>query len=95
MTKVLERITFAFLYSTVLEEIEQHPAAKEFIEPVDRERADNYYDIITEPMCLANMAIKVFEGVYKTPKMVKKNVVKFINVLLEFIIVIGDSCAVL
>ena len=71
---VLERVTVALLCSTVLEEIEQHPAAKEFIEPVDRERAANYYDVITEPMCLTDMATKVFEGVYKTPKMVKNDV---------------------
>ena len=63
-------ITVMFLWFTVLEEIEQHPAAEEFIDPVDRERAANYYDIITEPMCLADMATKVYEGIYKTPKMV-------------------------
>ena len=61
-----------FFYSTVLEEIEQHPASKEFVEPVDRERAANYYDVITEPMCLADMATKVVEGTYKTPNMVNK-----------------------
>jgi hypothetical protein len=61
------------LYPTVLDEIEQYPAAKEFIEPVDRERAANYNDIIMKPMCLADMATKVLEDAYKTPKMVKKS----------------------
>ena len=60
------------LFSTVLEEIEQHPAAKEFIDPVSPERAANYYDVIIDPMCLSGMASKVYEGVYKTPKMVKR-----------------------
>ena len=55
----------------VLEEIEQHPAAKEFIEQVDRERAANYYDVILLPMCLADMATKVLEDIYETPKMVR------------------------
>ena len=59
------------LYSAVLDEIEQHPAAKEFIEPVDRRRATNYDDVIMEPMCWADMATKVFEGIYKSPKMVE------------------------
>ena len=67
---------YCVLFPAVLDQIEQHPAAKEFIEPVDRRRATNYNDIIAEPMCLSDMATKVFEGIYKTPKMVgKKNAV--------------------
>ena len=66
-----EVLLFCCVYPAVLDEIEQHPAAKEFIEPVDRRRATNYDDIIMEPMCLADMATKVFEGIYKSPKMVE------------------------
>ena len=90
-TNVLQ-FSIILLYSTVLEAIEQHPAAEEFIEPVDRERATDYYDVITEPMCLADMATNVLEGIYKTPKMVKNDVL-FIDALIG--IHCGDSCAVL
>ena len=71
-----EELLLCCLCPAVLDQIEQHPAAKEFIEPVDRRRATNYSDVIAEPMCLADMATKVFEGIYKTPKMVgKKNAI--------------------
>ncbi len=78
------------LYPTVLDEIEQHPAAKEFIEPVDRERAANYNDIIMDPMCLADMATKVLEDAYKTPKMVKKR--EHHNTVLPLLVILVQFC---
>lgn len=58
----------------VLEEIEEHPAAEEFVDPVEKERATDYYDIIANPMCLSSMKLKVYDGHYSTPKMVKTTV---------------------
>ena len=46
--------------------MENHPAAREFIDPVDTKRAADYYDVITNPMCLSGMMMKVCEGAYKT-----------------------------
>lgn len=54
------------LFFPVLEEMENHPAAREFIDPVNTKRAADYYDLISNPMCLSSMMIKVCEDVYKT-----------------------------
>ena len=66
----------SFPLLVVLVEIGQYPAAKELIERVDKERVANYDDVITKPMCLADMTAKVFEGAYKTPKMVNEKLTK-------------------
>ena len=44
--------------------------AEEFIDPVDRERATDYYDIIKNPMCLTEMKRKVKDGKYNKPEKV-------------------------
>lgn len=48
------------------------PAAKEFIDPVDVQRAADYYDVISNPMCLTTMMIKVCSGSYKSVNEVRQ-----------------------
>lgn len=38
-----------------------------FISPVNKEDAEDYYEIITNPMCLAKMTAKIDQDEYKTP----------------------------
>ena len=44
--------------------------AEEFIDHVDKERAEDYDDIIEKPMYLTKMKQKVKNGAYDTPQMV-------------------------
>ena len=66
-------ITCNLIFFVVLEQLKEHPAALEFTDPVEKERAPDYYDLIAEPMCLSLMTTKVREGAYKTVKMVSRN----------------------
>ena len=45
-------------------------AAEDFVDPVDKEDAPDYYDVIKNPMCLKEMKRKVKNGDYDTPNMV-------------------------
>ena len=57
-------------HNVVLKELEKIDEAEEFIDRVDKERAEDYEDIIEKPMYLTKMKQKVKCGGYDTPQMV-------------------------
>jgi hypothetical protein len=51
----------------ILKEMQSHPSAKPFLQPVSRFMLPKYYDVISEPMDLATMEGKLNAGEYKIP----------------------------
>ena len=56
--------------TTVLTELENEKSAEEFIDPVDKGRAKDYYEFIEKPMWLNRMKRKVEHGEYSNMKQV-------------------------
>lgn len=50
----------------VLTEMQNHPSAWPFVQPVNRDEVTDYYEVITEPMDLSRMEFKLENNMYKS-----------------------------
>ncbi|GFT73443.1 cat eye syndrome critical region protein 2 homolog [Trichonephila clavipes] len=69
---------------SVLKEVKKSKEAKEFLLPVDEREVPDYYNKITEPICLSDITSKLVRGCYRSVKDVNDDFEKMVSNCCKF-----------
>jgi histone acetyltransferase len=67
MARRPKRVPHFAAMQMILTEMQNHPAAWPFVQPVNKEEVPDYYTVVQEPMDLSTMEHKLDSDQYTTP----------------------------